>query len=183
MVKEGFLGGLIAGKKHLIEKIKGFARHSGPALAPFNAWVISKSLETLAVRMDRHCENALSLSQRLERLSQIELVKYPFLPSHPQYKVAKKQMNAGGGIISFVIANGFERACIFLDQLDLVSLTAKLVDTRMIATHRTSTTIAKLSITDRRAISILPGLIRRSIGLEHVDDLYEDIEQALRLGH
>ena len=177
------LGGLIAGKKHLIEKIKGFARHSGPALAPFNAWVISKSLETLAVRMDRHCENALSLSQRLERLSQIELVKYPFLPSHPQYEVAKKQMNAGGGIISFVIAGGFERARIFLDQLDLVSLTANLGDTRTIATHPASTTHAKLPTIDRIAIGILPGLIRLSIGLEHVDDLYEDIEQALRLGH
>ena len=133
--------------------------------------------------MDRHCENALSLSQRLERLSQIELVKYPFLPSHPQYEVAKKQMNAGGGIISFVIAGGFERACIFLDQLDLVSLTANLGDTRTIATHPASTTHAKLPTGDRTAIGILPGLIRLSIGLEHVDDLYEDIEQALRLGY
>ncbi len=174
------LGGLIAGKQTLIDEIQAFARHSGPALSPFNAWVISKSLETLAVRMDRHSENALKLAQWLEQHPQVELVKYPFLPSHPKYTIAKKQMKAGGGIVTFIIKGGLEQGKTFLDKLDLISITANLGDTRTIATHPASTTHSKLTEEERQEVGILPGLIRISVGLEHMGDIIEDIGQALK---
>ncbi len=173
------LGGLIAGKQTLIDEIKGFARHSGPALSPFNAWVISKSLETLAVRMDRHSENALKLATWLEQHPKVELVKYPFLPSHPKYDVAKKQMKAGGGIVTFIVKGGIEKGRVFLNNLQLVSITANLGDTRTIATHPASTTHSKLTEEERQEVGILPGLIRVSVGLEHIDDIIEDIGQGL----
>ncbi|MCB0402555.1 MAG: O-succinylhomoserine sulfhydrylase [Flavobacteriales bacterium] len=174
------LGGLIAGKQRLIDEIQAFARHSGPALSPFNAWVISKSLETLAVRMDRHCDNALRLAQWLEKHPEVELVKYPFLPSHPKYEVAKKQMKAGGGIVTFVVKGGVEQGKRFLDRLQMLSLTANLGDTRSIATHPASTTHSKLSEEERLEAGILPGLIRISVGLEHVEDIIQDIDHALK---
>lgn len=173
------LGGIIAGKADLLEQIRLFARHSGPALSPFNAWVLSKSLETLAIRMDRHCSNALKLATYLEEHPEIEYVKYPFLPSHPQYEIARKQMKAGGGIVSCVVKGGVERGRKFLDSLQLASLTANLGDSRTIATHPASTTHAKVSEEDRLAVGIVPGLIRISVGLEHIDDITADINQAL----
>lgn len=174
------LGGLIAGKKELITEIKAFARHSGPALSPFNAWILSKSLETLAVRMERHSENALKLAQLLEKHPKVEWVKYPHLPSHPQYQVAKKQMKAGGGMVSFNVKGGLEKGRSFLDKLNMLSLAANLGDTRSIATHPASTTHSKLTEQERLESGILPGLIRISAGLEHVNDIIADIEQALR---
>ena len=173
------LGGLIAGKQYLINEIQAFARHSGPALSPFNAWVISKSLETLAVRMDRHSENALKLATWLEKHPQVELVKYPFLPSHPKYGVAKKQMKAGGGIVTFIVKGGIEKGRQFLDKLQMVSITANLGDTRTIATHPASTTHSKLTEAERQEVGILPGLIRVSVGLENIEDIIEDVGQAL----
>jgi O-succinylhomoserine sulfhydrylase len=173
------LGGLIAGSQKLINEIQGFARHSGPALSPFNAWVISKSLETLAVRMDRHSENALALAKWLEKHPQVELVKYPFLASHPKFEVAKKQMKAGGGIVTFIVKGGVEKGRTFLDKLEMISLTANLGDTRTIATHPASTTHSKLSEEERQEVGILPGLIRISVGLEHIDDIIKDVEQGL----
>lgn len=172
------MGGLIAGDETLIDEIKGFARHSGPALSPFNAWTLSKSLETLPVRMDRHSENALKLAEWLEAHDQVELVKYPFLPSHPKYEIAKKQMKAGGGIVTFVIKGGVEKGRQFLDQLEMISMTANLGDSRTIATHPASTTHSKLSEEERQEVGILPGLIRISVGLEHIDDIVADINQA-----
>lgn len=173
------LGGLIAGDKNLINEIKAFARHSGPAMSPFNAWVLSKSLETLAVRMDRHAENALKLAQWLEKHPQVEWVKYPFLPSHPQYAVAKKQMKSGGGIVSFSVKGGLEKGRNFLNKLQMISMSANLGDTRSIATHPASTTHGKLTDQERLESGILPGLIRVSVGLEHIDDIIKDVEQAL----
>lgn len=173
------LGGLIAGKQHLIDEIQAFARHSGPAMSPFNAWVISKSLETLAVRMDRHSENALKVAQWLENHPTVELVKYPFLPSHKKYTIAKKQMKAGGGIVTFVIKGGIEKGRQFLDNLQMISLTANLGDTRTIATHPASTTHSKLSEEERLEVGILHGLIRISVGLEHIDDIIADIKLGL----
>lgn len=173
------LGGLIAGDKNLINEIKVFARHSGPAMSPFNAWVLSKSLETLAVRMDRHAENALKLAQWLEKHPQVEWVKYPFLPSHPQYAVAKKQMKSGGGIVSFSVKGGLEKGRNFLNKLQMISMSANLGDTRSIATHPASTTHGKLTEQERLESGILPGLIRVSVGLEHIDDIIKDVEQAL----
>ncbi len=173
------LGGLIAGKQELIDEIQSFARHSGPALSPFNAWVISKSLETLSVRMDRHSENALKLAKWLEKHPEVELVKYPFLASHPKYDIAKKQMKAGGGIVTFIVKGGLEKGRKFLDKLQLLSLTANLGDVRSIATHPASTTHSKLTEEERKEVGILPGLIRISVGLEHIDDIIGDINQSL----
>ncbi len=173
------LGGAIVGRADLMEEVRLFARHSGPALSPFNAWVLSKSIETLAVRMDRHCSNALKLAQILEEHEEVSLVKYPFLPSHPQHEIAKKQMRHGGGIVSFEIKGGVERGRAFLNALSMASLTANLGDSRTIATHPASTTHAKLPEEDRLAVGITPGLIRVSVGLEHIDDILLDIEQAL----
>ncbi|MDE3058927.1 MAG: O-succinylhomoserine sulfhydrylase [Bacteroidota bacterium] len=174
------LGGVVVGKKDLIKEIRFFARHTGPALSPFNAWLLSKSLETLAVRMERHCENAFALAQYLEKQPGIEKVKYPFLPSHPQYVLAKKQMKRGGGIVTFVVEGGFERAKRFIDSIQLLSITANLGDTRTTVTHPASTTHAKLTEDERQRVGIVPGLIRISVGLEHIDDIIADIEQALK---
>jgi O-succinylhomoserine sulfhydrylase len=173
------LGGLIVSSNVLIERVKAFARHSGPALSPFNAWVISKSIETLDVRMERHCKNTLEIAQRLSKLSGISWVKYPFLSSHPDYEIAKKQMSAGGGLVSFELEGGLESGKQFLNKLKLFSLTANLGDTRSIATHPASTTHSKLSPEQRQEVGISDGLIRLSIGLENIEDIWEDIFQAL----
>lgn len=173
------LGGIILGSNEIIAKVKAFARHTGPALSPFNAWTLSKSLETLEVRMERHCRNALEIAKRLESNPKVAWVKYPFLESHPQYAIAVKQMLAGGGIVSFELKEGLEAGRKFLDELTLFSLTANLGDTRSIATHPASTTHSKLTPEQRLEVGISDGLVRLSIGLEHLDDIWEDIENAL----
>jgi len=173
------LGGVVVGRKDLIREIYLFSRNTGPALSPFNAWVLSKSLETLAVRMDRHCENALKLASFLEKQETIAWVKYPFLPSHPQYAIAKKQMKAGGGVVSFELKGGIDAGRKFLDALQMISLSANLGDTRTIATHPASTTHSKLTEEERLAAGITPGLVRISTGLETIEDIIHDIEQAL----
>ncbi|NDD62912.1 MAG: aminotransferase class I/II-fold pyridoxal phosphate-dependent enzyme [Acidobacteria bacterium] len=173
------IGGLIAGRSDLIREIRFFARHTGPSLSPFNAWVFSKSLETLAVRMDRHCDNALRLAQWLEERPEIERVVYPFLDSHPQVALARRQMRLGGGVVSFVLRGGYPAGRAFLDSLGMLSHTANLGDARTTATHPASTTHSKLSEADRLSVGILPGLIRISAGLEHFDDILEDIQRAL----
>jgi O-succinylhomoserine sulfhydrylase len=173
------LGGVILGAKDLIAEVISFARHSGPALSPFNAWILSKSLETLAVRMDRHCESALKVAEYLEKHPKIKLVKYPFLPSHPQYEIAKKQMKQGGGIVTIVVEGGVEGARKFMDGLQMFSISANLADTRSIATHPATSTHNKLTEEERNIVGIEQGSIRLSIGLEHINDILADIEQAL----
>ena len=173
------LGGVTVGKADLIHEIYLFSRNTGPALSPFNAWVLSKSLETLAVRVDKHCENALKVAEFLETQDSVKLVKYPFLKSHPQYEVAKKQMKLGGNIVAFEIKGGVEMGREFLNNIKLLSLSANLGDTRTIVTHPASTTHAKLSEEDRLEVGITDGLVRVSVGLEHVDDIINDLEQAL----
>ena len=173
------LGGIILGSNKLIKEIEGFARHSGPAMSPFNAWVLSKSLETLAVRMDRHCENALKVAEFLESHSSIQKVMYPFLKSHPQYEIAKKQMKLGGGIVTLVIEGGVAAAGKFMDGLKMFSISANLGDTRSIATHPATSTHSKLTEAERLQVGIEQGTIRLSIGLEHIDDILADIQQAL----
>lgn len=172
------LGGVVVGPKKLITGIKAFLRQTGAALSPFNAWVLSKSLETLALRMERHSENALKVAEYLEKHNDVESVKYPFLPSHPKYGVAKKQMKAGGGMVTFIIKGGLERGKKFMDAVEMASLTGNLGDTRTIVSHPASTTHAKLTGEEQVASGILPGLIRVSVGIEHVDDIMEDLEQA-----
>ena len=173
------IGGIVLGSEHLIKKIEGFARHTGPALSPFNAWLFSKSLETLPLRMEKHNSNALEIAKRLMKHEKVDWVKYPFLPNHPQYKIGKSQMTGGGGLVTFEIKNGLEEGKRFLNRLQLLSLTANLGDTRSIATHPASTTHSKLKEEDRMAVGITPGLIRISVGLEHVEDIWNDIANAL----
>lgn len=173
------IGGAILGRKDLIKEIRFFARHTGPSMSPFNAWVLSKSLETLAVRMDRHCDNAYIVAQHLQSDAQVEYVKYPFLPSHPQFELAKKQMRLGGGVVTFEVKGGIERGRKFLNSLKMLSHSANLGDTRTIATHPASTTHSKLSEAERLAVGITPGLIRVSVGLENINDIMADIDQAL----
>lgn len=173
------IGGCVLGSKELIQKVRGFARHTGPALSPFNSWVLSKSLETLAVRMEKHCENALNLALWLQGNAEVNWVKYPFLTSHPHYELAKKQMRFGGGLVSFEVKGGLERGRKFLNSLKMCSLTANLGDTRTIATHPASTTHSKLSEEERKAVGITPGMVRISVGLEHIEDVEQDIKQAL----
>ena len=174
------LGGIVAGKKELIHEVRTFAKRTGPALSPFNAWVLSKSLETLAVRMDRHCENAEKITSFLENHPQVEKIIYPFHPSHPGEKIARQQMKKGGGLVGFEIKGGVNSGRKFLDALNMISLTANLGDTRTIATHPASTTHSKLSTQEREKVYVTDGLIRISAGLEHADDIIEDIEQALK---
>jgi O-succinylhomoserine sulfhydrylase len=174
------IGGVIVGRADLIKELRFFARHSGPAMSPFNAWILSKSLETLAVRMERHSKNALQIATWLDEEMRADLhdVKYPFLPSYPQYDLARKQMTMGGGMVVFDIQGGLERGQRFLDALKLCSFTANLGDSRTIVTHPASTTHSKLSPEDRRLVSITDGLIRISVGLEHPDDVIADLRQA-----
>ncbi len=174
------LGGVIVGRKDLISEIRFFSRHTGPALSPFNAWILSKSLETLPVRMDRHCSSALALAQHLDKHPEMELVLYPMLPSHPQYELAQKQMTQGGGIVTFVVKGGYERAQKFMDALQIASKTANLGDTRTTVTHPASMTHSKLTQNERAAVGIFDGLIRISVGLENINDIIQDIEQALQ---
>ena len=173
------LGGVTVGKADLIREIYLFSRNTGPALSPFNAWILSKSLETLSVRVDRHCENALKVAEYLEQHEKVNLVKYPFLKSHPQYEIAKKQMRQGGNIVAFEIKGGVEAGRKFLDAIQLCSLSANLGDTRTIVTHPASTTHSKLTKEDRLEVSITDGLVRVSVGLEHIDDIINDLKQAL----
>ncbi len=173
------MGGITVGTERLINLVYRFARVTGPALSPYNAWVISKSIETLAVRVDRHCSNALALATRLEKNSKIRSVRYPFLQSHPQYNLAKKQMSQGGNIVTLEIEGGLEVGRRFLDAIQMCSLTANLGDTRTIVSHPASTTHGKLTQEERAAIGISDGLIRISVGLEHIQDIIEDINNAL----
>jgi len=174
------LCGVVVGKKDLIKQMYLFIRNTGPSLSPFNAWVLSKSLETLYVRMDKHAENALQIAKKLEGHAALSWVKYPFLESHPQYKVAKQQMNNGGGILTFELKAGLDGGRKFLNNLKWLSMTNNLGDSRTIASHPASTTHSKLTEEERQAVGITPGLIRLSVGLEHPDDIIEEILQALK---
>jgi len=173
------LGGVIAGRADLIKDIYLFCRSTGPSLSAFNAWLLSKSLETLDVRMERHAANALKLAHAIEGHTKVSWTKYPFLKSHPQHAIAVKQMKNGGGIVCFELKGGLANGRLFLDSLKMLSLTANLGDTRSIASHPASTTHAKLTEDERLAVNITPGLIRISTGLEHADDIISDILQAL----
>lgn len=173
------LGGVVVGRKDLIKEIYLFCRSTGPSLSPFNAWVLSKSMETLEVRMERHSASAFYLAQKLEGHPKLAWVKYPFLPSHPQYEIARRQMQEGGGIVCFELKGGLDAGRTFLDALQMLSLTANLGDSRSISSHPASTTHAKLTEDERQTVGITPGLIRISVGLENKDDILNDLLQAL----
>lgn len=173
------MGGAVCGRKDLVKEVYLLCRATGPSLSPFNAWVLSKSLETLHLRMERHSENALKLAGLLEHHPSVKSVKYPWLLSHPQYEIARKQMKAGGGVVAFELKGGLEQGRKFLDSIKMCSLTANLGDTRTIVTHPASTTHAKLTEPERLSTGITPGLVRISVGLEHITDIVSDVEQAL----
>lgn len=176
------IGGAVLGKKELIKEIRFFARHTGPSMSPFNAWILSKSLETLAVRMDKHCSNALELAKHLEKNPQVSVVKYPYLSSHPHHALAKKQMKAGGGLVTFEVKGGLDQGRKFLNALKMISHTPNLGDTRTIAIHPASTTHSKLTDAERAAVGITPGLIRIAVGLENIEDIIADVDQAIKAG-
>jgi O-succinylhomoserine sulfhydrylase len=167
------------GRADLIREIYLFARNTGPSLSPFNAWVLSKSLETLAVRVDKHCDNAEQVVKFLEQHPTVNEVRYPFSKKHPQYQIAKKQMKRGGNIIAFEVKGGLEGGQRFLNNIKLCSLSSNLGDTRTIVTQPASTTHSKLSPEERAAVQITDGLIRISVGLEAVNDVIKDLNQAL----
>ncbi|RRQ47392.1 O-succinylhomoserine sulfhydrylase [Chryseobacterium sp. SC28] len=173
------LGGVAVGKADLIREIYLFSRNTGPAMSPFNAWVLSKSLETLTIRVEKHCENALKVAEFLENHPNVTLVKYPFLKSHPSYEIAKKQMKLGGNIVAFEVKGGIDGGRNFLDKIKLCSLSSNLGDTRTIVTHPASTTHSKLSEDERNEVGITAGLVRCSVGLENIDDILNDLRQAL----
>jgi O-succinylhomoserine sulfhydrylase len=173
------LGGIIVGRKDLIHEIYLFSRNTGPSISPFNAWLLSKSLETLDVRIQRHCDNAEALVKALDGHPKLNSIKYPFHPSHPMYEIAKKQMKRGGGLVTFDLKGGLESGKKFLDALEMLTLTSNLGDTRSIASHPASTTHAKLTPEEQLAVGITPGLIRISVGIESIEDIKADILQAL----
>ena len=173
------LGGVTVGKEELMREIYLFSRNTGPAMSPFNAWILSKSLETLSIRVEKHCENALNLAHFLEYNEKVNFVKYPFLKSHPQYEIAKKQMKLGGNILFFEVKRVIKYAQKFLNNLKMCSLSANLGDTRTIVTHPASSTHSKLSKEDLLKVGISEGLIRVSVGLETIEDIIHDINQAL----
>ena len=174
------LGGVVCGRESLINEIRFFARHTGPSMSPFNAWVLSKSLETIHLRMEKHCENAFKLAQALDKNPALNAVKYPFLTSHPQFELAKKQMKMGGAILTFDVKGGFEVVNEMSKHLKIASISPNLGDTRTIITHPASTTHSKLTVEQRAEVGITDGLVRVAVGLEAIEDLIEDFEQALQ---
>jgi O-succinylhomoserine sulfhydrylase len=175
------LGGVTVGKKELIKELFLFTRNSGASLSPFNAWILSKSLETLSLRVDRHSDNALKIAHQLEKQRNVNRVKYPFLKSHPQYNLAKKQMLKGGNIISFEVEGGLKAARVFINSIKMCSISSNLGDSRTIITHPASSTHSKLSLEDRLKIGITDNMIRLSVGLEHHEDIWNDIKNALKI--
>ena len=173
------LGGVVCGSKELIDPIRFFARHTGPSMSPFNAWILSKSLETLHLRMEKHCDNAMKLALALENNPALNGVNYPFLASHPQYELAKKQMKFGGAIVTIDVKGGFEQVNAMSQLLKIASISPNLGDTRTIITHPASTTHSKLTKEQRAEVGITDGLVRIAVGLEAVEDLIADFEQAL----
>lgn len=172
------LGGVTVGSKELIREIYLFSRNTGPSLSPFNAWIFSKSLETLSIRIEKHSENALKVAQFLESHPAVSSVKYPFLPSHPQYQIAKKQMKLGGNIIAFELNGGKDAGKKFIDSIKLFSISANLGDTRTIVTHPATSTHSKLNATELAEANLTEGLIRISVGLEHIDDIITELNTA-----
>ncbi len=174
------VGGAIVGREELLEKhIYPFLRTGGASMSPFNAWVFLTGLETLALRMAGHCDNALKLARWLESQPGVRRVFYPGLPSHPQYELAAKQQSGAGGIVSFVVEGGQQAAWNLIDSTKMVSITANLGDVKTTITHPATTTHGRLSPEERDRAGIDDGLIRISVGLENVEDIQRDLERGL----
>jgi O-succinylhomoserine sulfhydrylase len=177
------LGGAVLGSKELISKIFGFNRITGPTLSAFNAWILLKGLETLSLRVEKQSDNALEIAAWLETCEMVERVYHPQLPSHPQHELAMRQQSKGGAIVSFVVKGGRENAWKVIDSTKLCSITANLGDTRTTITHPATTTHGRMPVADREKAGLVEGLIRLSIGLEHVSDLKNDLLRGLSLIH
>lgn len=173
------LGGAVCGAKALTEEVFKFLRTAGPTLSPFNAWVILKGLETLAIRMEAQSARALELARRLEAHPQVARVFYPGLPSHPQHALAMHQQTAGGAIVSFEVKGGRTEAWRVVDGCQLLSITANLGDVKTTITHPASTTHGRISAEARSAAGIGEGLLRVAVGLEAVDDIEADLRNGL----
>jgi O-succinylhomoserine sulfhydrylase len=174
------LGGAILGSEAFIkEVVTPFHRHTGPALSPFNAWVILKSLETYGLRMERHCANALRVATFLDAHPNVSRVMYPHLPSHPQHAIAKRQMTSGGSMIAFEVKGGKEGAFAVVNKLQLIDISNNLGDSKSLITHPATTTHASMTEAARSEVGITSGLLRLSVGLEHADDLVADLRAAL----
>ncbi|MBS4099551.1 MAG: O-succinylhomoserine sulfhydrylase [Sulfuricella sp.] len=173
------LGGAVLGDQALLEPVYGFLRTAGPTLSAFNAWVILKGLETLALRMEAHSRNALDLALWLEQQPQVSRVLYPGLPSHPQYELAKHQQKSGGGIVAFEVKGGQEGAWRVVDTTRMVSITANLGDVKTTLTHPATTTHGRLSAEQRAAAGISDGLLRIAVGLESMKDVQDDLARGL----
>lgn len=169
------LGGAVLGRKDVLEPVYGFLRTAGPTMSAFNAWVFLKGLETLAVRMEAHCRNALALAQWLEQQPMVERVYYPGLASHPQHALAMKQQKYGGAIVSFDVKGGKEAAWALIDSTRMISITANLGDAKSTITHPATTTHSRVTPEARAEAGIKDGLVRIAVGLEHIDDLKADL--------
>ena len=166
-------------ENYLKDYLEPFFRHTGPSLSPFNAWVMLKGLETLDIRVQRHCDNAEIIAAFLCTNSKINRVLYPGMDSHPQYQLAMKQMSRGGTMISFEVDDGKAGAFRFLKALNLIDISNNLGDAKSLTTHPTTTTHQRMREEDRMALGITPGLVRFSVGLEDTEDIIEDLDQAL----
>lgn len=174
------LGGAVVGdKKRVGEDIFGVLRNGGMAMSPFNAWVFTKGLETLSLRMKAHCDNAHNLAIWLEQHSAVEKVYYPGLATHPQHQLAKQQQSGFGGMVSVVIKGGKEKAWKVINNLQMISITANLGDTKTIITHPATTTHGRLSQEQRDDALISDGLLRISVGLEDINDIQNDLARGM----
>lgn len=174
------LGGAVLGSEEFIKEILlPFHRHTGPALSPFNAWVILKSLETFPLRIEKHCGNALKIAQFLEKHPKIKRVIYPGLKSHPQYVIAKKQMSNGGALIAFEIKGDKKKVFKFMNALKIIDISNNLGDAKTLITHPATTTHSNMTPEQREEIGITNSVCRLSVGLENAEDLIKDLSAAL----
>jgi O-succinylhomoserine sulfhydrylase len=175
------LGGAILGPQQYIdEDVQLLMRHTGPSMSPFNAWVLLKGLETMRLRVDHQCAAALRIAGWLADHPRVTSVRYPFLPSHPQYELARRQMSAGGTVVTFAVDGGKDAAFAVLDRLRIVDISNNLGDAKSLVTHPATTTHRRLTAEARAAAGITDGVVRVSVGLEDVEDLLEDLEHALK---
>lgn len=173
------LGGIVLGDEDYCENtLKPFLRHTGPSLSPFNAWVMLKGLETLDLRIRRHCENARKIADYLEDRSDLAKVRYPGLPSHPQHELAASQMTDFGSLVTFSLEGGKERCFKFMNALKLIDISNNLGDSKSLMTHPATTTHQRLSVEDRDFLGLDDGMVRLSVGLEDPADIQDDLDQA-----
>lgn len=174
------LGGAVLGPKDYIEgPVQTLMRHTGPSLSPFNAWVLTKGLETMSLRVQRMGASALRIASVLEDHPRVAQVRYPFLPSHPQHDLAQRQMSGGGTVVTFEVDGGKQRAFEVLDALRCIDISNNLGDSKSLVTHPATTTHRRLGEQGRLAVGITDGIVRLSVGLEDPDDLIEDLQRAL----